>query len=47
MGQLRMDNPETLATLCTQQTGGRQAIKTQHRNFNDEHHGPNKKEPMC
>ena len=35
-GQSRLDNPETLAILCMQETGRQQTKqKTQHRNLND------------
>jgi len=38
-GQSRMDNPGTLATLCTQDTGRRQ------KNPQNEQHGPTRKRP--
>ena len=44
-GQSRIDNPEKLATLVTQDTGGRQTKqKTQHRKLKkDEQRGPHQK----
>ena len=38
--QSRMDNPQTLATLETQERGRTLIQKTQHRKLNDKQHGP-------
>ena len=46
-GRSKIDNPETLATLGTNDTGPKQhkTQKTQHRKLKDEQHGPYQKNP--